>query len=361
MRVITRYVTRLFVARFALLLFGMGAFLMGLDLMANARGVMAHDDGGTAALVRYVMLRSPTIVSDLIKIATLLAGLLTLTLLIRHGELTAIWNSGVSQFGLVGRLIPLAIALGGLQFVVDNELVPPSVQALQEWGVAGDDSRPTLQDSSGMTWIHVGDDIVRIPTENIDAEGLRDFTLFERSAEGRLLARVDVRSAEYRDGLWQLFGVTTVPAAGGRPTYEAQRNWPIDLQAANLQHLLAHPRDLSFYETQRFVDGRGGSTWAPYLYQTWHYAKLADCLIPFLMLCLSVFLAQQSQRSGRLGLLLIGGIAVGFSFFIFNGITLAMGEVGLLPPLLASIAPLAIFGAVAASVAYWHELKHRPT
>ncbi|WP_420347736.1 LptF/LptG family permease [Pelagibius sp.] len=361
MKILTWYLSRLFIARFVLLLFGMGAFLIGLDLIANARSVMTQDDGGTAALARYIMLRSPTIVSDLIKIATLLAGLLTLTLLIRHGELTAIWNSGVSQFGLVGRLIPLAIALGGLQFVVDNEIVPPSVQALQDWGVADNDRRPGLQDGHGMTWIHLGNDIVRVPSENIEATGLRDFTLFERNADGRLLARVDVQRAEYRDGLWRLTGVTTISAAGGQVTFEAVRDWPIDLQATSLKHLLAHPRDLSFYETQRFVGGEGRGTWAPYLYETWHYAKLADCLVPFLMLCLSVFLAHQSQRSGRLGFLLLGGITLGFVFFIFNGITLAMGEVGLLPPLLASIAPLVSFAAVAASVAYWHELKHRPT
>ena len=42
-------------------------------------------------------------------------------------------------------------------------------------------------------------------------------------------------------------------------------------------------------------------------------------------------------------------------------VTLAMGEAGLLPPLLAGLAPLAAFTAVAGSVIYWHELKKRPT
>src|SRR3546814_4719090 len=38
-----------------------------------------------------------------------------------------------------------------------------------------------------------------------------------------------------------------------------------------------------------------------------------------------------------------------------------MGEVGLLPPLLAAAIPLATLTAVAGSVIYWHELKRRPT
>ena len=44
----------------------------------------------------------------------------------------------------------------------------------------------------------------------------------------------------------------------------------------------------------------------------------------------------------------------------FNGITLAMGEAGLLPPLIASGHPLVVFAAIAASVAYWQKLKPRP-
>ncbi|NIA71494.1 LptF/LptG family permease [Pelagibius litoralis] len=361
MSLLTRYLMRLLLIRFALLLCGLTAFLIGLDLMANANAVIAHDDGGVRALVRYALLRSPTIVSDLIKIATLLAGLLTLTFLIRHGELTAIWNSGVSQFGLVGRLIPLAVVLGGLQFVVDDRLVPASVDALREWGGVNDTGRPGPQKADGITWIHLGDDIVRIPSDNIGVDSLSDFTLFDRDTRGRLIARLDVGSARYHDdGTWQLFDITTMNSAGGRAVHEDTRDWLVDLDTSSLKHLLVHPRELSLSQTHRFTGGQGQGTWAPYLYETWLYAKLAQCLVPLLMLSLSVVLAQQSQRAGRLGILLLGGVAIGFSFFIFNGITLAMGEVGLLPPLIASGAPLAVFAMVAASIAYWYELKQRP-
>lgn len=117
--------------------------------------------------------------------------------------------------------------------------------------------------------------------------------------------------------------------------------------------------DTGYGDRGPYGDGQG--TWAPYLYQTWLYEKLTTCLVPLLMLLLSAALAQQIQRAGRLELLFLGGAAIGFAFFVFNGITLAMGEVGLLPPLLASLAPLVAFTAVAGSVIYWNELKKRPT
>src|SRR3546814_14490203 len=69
----------------------------------------------------------------------------------------------------------------------------------------------------------------------------------------------------------------------------------------------------------------------------------------------------RSQRHRHVELLFLFGAAIGFAFFIFTGVTLAMGEVGLLPPLLAAAIPLATLTAVAGSVIYWHELKRRPT
>jgi lipopolysaccharide export system permease protein len=231
-------------ARFMLLLLGMTGFLLGLDLMVNANGVLAKGDG-VVSLARYALLRSPTIVSDLIKIASLLAGLLTFASLIRHSELTAMWNAGFSQFGLFRRLLPVALLLGGLQFVVDDQAVPVSVDALRAWGVGDlDDVRPSTS-TGNVTWIHVGKDIVRVPTANIAASSLSDFTIFERDAKGSLLARVDVGSARYLDDSWELFDVTTTSSDGGVPRHDARRAWRIGLDLDSLQHLTSHPRPLS--------------------------------------------------------------------------------------------------------------------
>src|SRR3546814_6132160 len=83
--------------------------------------------------------------SDLIKVASLLAGLITFAGLIRHSELTAIWGAGVSQGGLFRHLLPIAALLGGLQFVVDDLAVPASADALTEWGVRSEEHTSELQ------------------------------------------------------------------------------------------------------------------------------------------------------------------------------------------------------------------------
>ncbi|HMA14455.1 MAG: LptF/LptG family permease [Bacteroidota bacterium] len=359
MTVLAGYLTRLLLARFLLLLFGLTALLLGLDLMVNANSLL-RDGAGVEALGRYAYLRMPMVISDLIKVAALLAGLITFAGLIRHSELTAIWGAGVSQTGLFRRLLPAALLLGGLQFAVDNLGVPAAAKALTEWGVGEYGRQQAAANSKTFTWIHAGPDVVRLRTAGIGAGGLSDFTIFQRDEEGNLLSRLDVAFARYDEGVWRLSGITVTGSDGAPPRLEAAREWDIALDPASLDHLTTHPRHLSFDQTRRFAGGDGQGTWAPYLYRTWLYEKLAACLVPLLLLLLSAALAQQTQRHGHVELLFLYGAATGFAFFIFNGVTLAMGEVGLLPPLFAISVPLVVLTAVAGSVIYWHELKRRP-
>ncbi len=359
MNTFAAYLNRLLLSRFLLMLVCLLALLLALDVMVNSNRLLGRG-ADLSDLGRYMLLRSPAIVSDVIKIATLLAGLLTFATLIRHGELTAMWNAGVSQFGIFLRLLPLAALLGLLQFAVDDFAVPVGFGELTSWGIAQSDDPDEASLTEGVTWIHVGSDIVRVPTDNIGEGRLDDFAIFERDAEGRLLGRLDVGEARFDGDVWVLSEVTERAVAGGLPRHSDTREWRISLDPESLHNLSTHPRNLSFDQISRFAGGDGQGTWAPYLYRTWLYEKISTCLVPLLLLLLCAALGQQSQRSGRVELLFLGGVAIGFAFFIFNGVTLAMGEVGLLPPLLAAVVPLAALTAVAFAVIYWHELKRRP-
>ena len=46
------------------------------------------------------------------------------------------------------------------------------------------------------------------------------------------------------------------------------------------------------------------------------------------------------------------GLAIGFTFSIFEGIALTMGEVGFVPPIFGAWAPFLIYAAIAAAIAF---------
>jgi lipopolysaccharide export system permease protein len=67
-----------------------------------------------------------------------------------------------------------------------------------------------------------------------------------------------------------------------------------------------------------------------------------------LMMALCIPLATRFRRGGGLGVLFAAGVGMGFLYFIVDGISLTMGELGFISPWLAAWFPLAVFGSLAA-------------
>ena len=358
MGVLTRYLTRLFSVRFILLLIGIAIFVLSLDLMTNAKKIMAKENGELLAVAKYAILRLPQILSEINKFACLLASLLTLTSLIRHNQLAPILSAGISQFGILQRLIPMAVLVGALQFGVSNGLAPDTNAMLRDWNVIpqGAVSRSRANLAISATWIRVGKDVVRIPNGAIGRLPLKNITIFERDGKGQLAARLDVAEAGHDGTSWTLIGVTRRQVDGEISTIDRILGWGAALKLAHLGQLIIHPRDLSFLQLLRFINAEAHGSWAPHLYQTWLQVKLATCFVPFLLIFLIIALSQRFQRTGHIEFLFVSGVALGFAFFIFNGVGLAMGEVGMVPPLVAGWAATAGFAALGGAIAFWHEV-----
>jgi lipopolysaccharide export system permease protein len=359
MRTLGGYLTRIFILRWLMVLSGLVLFVSALDLLANGDDAMAVNDGELSAMLRYALLRLPKFLSELLPIAALLAGLLTALRLIRHSEFVAIWNTGTSQFRIMLALVPVALAVGAIQFAIDDRLVPMTTGLLRDWQMADYDEAPSANVIGGQSWYHAGTDIVRAPLADTETGALENIRIFRRDREGHLLAKLDVRTARRGAGGWILFDVTDFDVATNRVTRHERLSWPRELRLRDLVLGTAHPSDLSLLQLISFTADETRGAWPRHFYRTWLQHKLAGFFIPMLMIFLAVALSQRFQRSGALGLLFTAGIACGFGYFVLNGVTLALGEVRLLPAFLAGWAPLFILASITGSIAFHHEMRSK--
>ena len=76
MTVLARYLNRMFLVRFVVVLFAVIGFAAVLDLLDVADELVQGPGGGTAAALRYLSLRLPFLLSELMPIAALVTGLL---------------------------------------------------------------------------------------------------------------------------------------------------------------------------------------------------------------------------------------------------------------------------------------------
>jgi lipopolysaccharide export system permease protein len=351
MALFARYLNRLFLARFALMLAGLVALASLLDMMAHADEVVAG--GGALALWRYFALRLPVIVSKLLPFSVLIAALLTLVSLVRHGEIVVMLGAGVSPGRLVLAFVPAVGLLGAAHFWLDDAAVPSATAELRAWAVA---DYGALAESDRRTWLREGNDVIRLGTLDADHSGrLTDVTIFQRDVEGILTARIDAATVVREAGAWVLYDVTRYDVAANTVETMARLPWAGRLRSDLLSTLMAHPRELSLGDVWRYLGAPEFGSRPLYVYETWFNRKLVVPLASLLMVLIAVPLSQRFQRHGGGATTLALGIAIGFCFFVFDGFALAVGEAGLVPPIIAAWAPTLAFAAVGAALGFYVE------
>jgi lipopolysaccharide export system permease protein len=339
--VLSRYIARRLLARAALLLCGLAALMMILDFLANGDQVIAGSDRVLLPVLRYTVLRLPEIVAQLLPITAMLAGLLTFAELARHSELTAMAAAGVSKARLAAAVLPVALLIAVVQFLIEDQAVPVAVGRLRAWGIG--DYAP-----AGDAWLRHGDDILRLRTLDPAAGRIDGVTVFQRDPEGNLVARLTAPSATYEDGGWTLHDVTRSLVGPGTVEHQDRLRWSDDLDPKLLASVLADPRETPLSQLLRAIRAPGLGTRPRYRYKLWLQERLAAPATTIAMILIIVALARPLSGRAAQGWLIALGVAVGFVCWTFQGLVLTFGDLGLLPPVLAAWTPLAVFAASAA-------------
>jgi lipopolysaccharide export system permease protein len=351
-----RYVSRTLLAHLAMTFVGFVALLQIFDLLNSADDVIGRH-GSWSAVARYAMLRLPELAAFILPFAMLIATLLMLAKLARNNEIMALKSSGLSFYRLLLSLIPVTLLIGALHFLISDQVVPRTAQALHEWDAAADASQAAQgnqrrgDDGPGV-WVRDGSSFIHL--DSIVAEGteLRGVTINERD-DNVLTRRLLAKRAVFDSTGWRLFDVqilSLVEGADRRPELLAEMPWQTSLTPGHLADLAADPAKLSLAEVWRFVASPDVGSRPVDFYQTWLLRKIAIPFVTLMMVLLAAPVAQGMQRHGGLGTGLAVGVGIGFLYFVADGLLLALGEIGTIPPVVAAWSPTVLFGAIGVSV-----------
>jgi lipopolysaccharide export system permease protein len=352
--ILSRYIARMLLARTLILLAGLAALMVILAFLADGDQVIAASDGVWLPILRYTVLRLPEILAQLLPITAVLAGLLTFAELVRHSELTAMYAAGLSKPRLAAAMLPVALLIALAQFLIEDQAVPAAVGALRAWGIGDYGS---AGDEPAVSWLRHGDDIVRIQRFDAAAGELGGVTIFRRDRQGNLIAEIEAASASYEDGSWSLHDVTRSRLGAGAVEHEDRLSWAGDLDPGLLAAVIAHPRETPLRQLIQVNRVPGLGTQPSYRYKLWLQERLAAPATTIAMILVVVALARPSGGRAAQGWLIAMGVAVGFLCWTFDGLVLAIGDLGLVPPALAAWTPLLVFATTAASIMLHQERR----
>ena len=247
------YLTRVVGLRVAAAGLGMLVLAISLDLLREARTLAAL--GGLSAIPHYALLRLPALAPSVLPLAVLIGATSGFLALSVRSELTVMRSAGWSVFGLLARLIPLALVLGAAQALVTDRGVAWSERALAaHFGetVVG----VSTPEAGHRIAVRLSRDVVVGQLGHPDGTVLTDVTIFPVSGDGRIERRVDAERAVYDAHGWHLEGVRR----DGAQITEPRAPWPTALRPSDVTDIAAGPRSVTAAEALRALAGRNAAT-----------------------------------------------------------------------------------------------------
>lgn len=352
-RTLIRYAGRMLFFNWVIMLIGFVALLEVLDLLNNADSVLETHNGQLSSLMYYAALKLPEIASFILPFSVLLGGLVTLGRLSQNNEILALKAAGSSFYSILIAFTPVALGIALFHFVLADQIAPPASRSLKNFmaGVEEGDTQTDLSSSASGAedlgiWLRDGQTLARINNVALDGRVLLSLVLIRLDEKGNLRERLTAASARWQGDFWVLYQVER-SEIGNEPGSNIERlpalRWDTHWRPGHFADLALPPASLSLSDIWSFAHNPGVATHPAYYYEIWMYRRI---LLPFasiLMILLAAPVAQSFQRQGGMMVRLAIGVGLGFLYFITDGVILAVGEAGVLPPILTAIFPYTLF------------------
>jgi lipopolysaccharide export system permease protein len=339
MSILDRYIAAAWLRLLALCLVCFVAVYLVLDMMDKIpRFIRA---GGTSSdMIGFFACKLPEMVGQTASFSILMATLLTLGLLSRNSEITAMRSCGVSLLRISLPMLALGL-LASLLLVVNAELVVPKSYermdyiervSIKKQGVYAVFKRNNI-------WFRSGAMIVQARLFEPREKTLKGVVVWTVDSSMNPLGRIDAESAEFRNDGWTLknaviknFHTNAGFTMQAVPAMDIALNLKID----DLKVLDNNADNLSYRKLKEYADNLRRGGYQAYRYLTMMHTKLSAPFAAFVMVVLGIPFALRNSRSGGIALGIGASVAIGFAYFVVNAVLLSYGRSGVLTPLVAA-------------------------
>lgn len=351
--IFTLYAGRMFLVRFAGLLIFFVIILQMLDLLNRSADILAVEGAGTEELIRYIRLRAPQILSQFAPFAALLGIVLTLAGLSHTSEITIMRAAGMSVHRVLFPFGFMCAIIAFVHFVFHETVTVPAAESLDYWEAndfaldlpADRETRTNIRLTFDGEFVEIGS---AAKFENITV--LRDITAYRINDAGIVDNIIEARTARYENNVWQLFDVRQLnpDTLQSLPAQEAV--WTNSLDPDFLFALALKPDQTSIGELFRKISQLRADNSDPRDAMTTLLSRFSKPLSTLVMPLLGAIAGFGVHRQGVLLARAVTGSALGFTYFVAESLSLALGKLGVIPAIIGAFFPLALFLVVGFSI-----------
>lgn len=354
MRILFWYTARQFLRMFFLCIAGLVVLYLVVDFFENIRDFLKHD----ASLFRflsYFLFRIPDIAFQLTPLAVLMSTLLSLGLMSKSHEITAMRSCGLSlvQIGAPFLVFGMVFALLGL---LSTAVIVPKATNRAEYiqDVYIEKKAPPPTYKAERLWLRAGSrTLMNIRLMAPDGSRLTNVHLYQLSPDFRLQEIITAKEAQYANGNWTLtHAIRRIIRPDSRVLTKAFAHMSVDLphDPGYFKSWLARESEkMTFHEILSYVNRLEAGGYSAAEFRTDFWGRVA---FPFSSVVLGIAgLALGLRQTGGRGTGVSKGIGlailIGFCYWTTHSVGIALGRSGALAPWLAGWVAAILFGAIA--------------
>lgn len=346
-RILDRYIGSRFLAMFGTCLGGFVVLYTLVDLIERS-SQMFKNDPKAAYVALYFVYKLPLIVFQMTPIACLLGSLLSLLILARGSEITAIKAGGVPIVRASAPIVVITALISVAAFALNEFVVPVATQKreyLYKVEIKKQIWRAKYRKEN--VYYRSGDAIYSFGLFVPEQNKISDVRMYRLDDRFRVVERAVAKSARYQAGYWVLEdGVHWLFDGRRLSQTEPFAVLPVTL-ADNPEELKIYQRDpeeMSFRELRAHVHDLSRQGYDVTQQKVELHGKLAFPLVPIVMAIIGIPFAVRVGRSGGVAMGVGVAIVIGVTYWIVLGLSLAVGKSGTLPPWVAAWMSHIVFG-----------------
>ena len=353
MKIIHRYILKHFLKTLGICVAVFTLLFLVFDFFDRIDNLIA-EEASFWLVISYYLHKTPLLISQTLPIAVLSSTLLSLGLLSKNSEITAMRSAGATIFWIT-RPIFIACFLISLAGLLMNEtLVPYSVRRVKEIyniDIKKKDKKGSY--SQDDFWWKSGNELFAVNQFDSRTNTLFGMTKLELDSQFKIVKRTDAEQAVWIDPVlgWSMRGIKEYRIDNNKNQVEEKSvkvsPLPIKEQPRDFFSAEADPLSMSYSEMKLFIDKQrnNGIDISSYLADLQN--KISFPFISLVTAIVALPFALKPARSGSMAASMLAGLALGFTYYAVHSFSLAMGRAEIWPPLLAAWMANLLMGLVA--------------
>ena len=338
------YISFRFLRTLLAMVLGLGFLIVTVDFIEQLRKAANVEDVSLWSLYSISLLRAPTFIEKAFPFACLFASMITLTQLNLKMELVVARSAGVSAWQF---LLPISISAALVGVLVATLYNPLAINAFDR---SKDLSAQVLSKSKSAKssttkgyWIKQQDDdggtsVINAEIARERGSLLDNVSIVRFDENWQIIERIDAENAVYMDDHWllnQVVKTDVFSVSAPQQTMKLQTRLTED----ELFGVSAKPDGISFWQLKKTAKRmeKSGTNGKPYLVQFHSLTALPVFLLAMVLVAAAVCL--RFVRFGQVGRMILGGIFFGFVLYTITSLVTALGNNGVVPPVVAAWAP----------------------